>query len=306
MHQPLITAFAGRIHDQISGSELSIDKLLQGSEINMKCKSKLYFCSTVPLFYRPRRAGRPGFYGITTASGRGGQRTRSPMGTTPDYDISVHRVTLLLSAVASGLVVAHILSVTAWYQDWLPLDEWLYYSFFDLDEEESLGTWFSALILVIAGQLCWFQARRVAGVPGSHRPAWLLLALGFHLLSLDEIAGFHETVNTLVEGTHWTTFGALIGLGAGIAFLPFLWHLPARTRILFIVAGVIYLGGAVGVEFGTLSYEEADALDTLPYNLWNALEEGMEMAGIILFIYALLRHMAGPGQELALQVRLLN
>jgi hypothetical protein len=228
------------------------------------------------------------------------------MNNTPETVISVRRVSLLLAAAAAGLVIAHILAVSAWYLDWLPLDDWLYYSFFDLDEEESLGTWFSALILVIAGQLCWFQARRVAGIAGGHRAAWLLLALGFHLLSLDEIAGFHETVNTVVKDTHWTTYGAIIGLVAGIAFLPFLWRLPARTRTLFIVSGIIYLGGAVGVEFGTLSYEEADALDSLPYNLWNALEEGMEMAGIILFIYALLHHMAGNDKGLALQVRLLR
>ncbi len=228
------------------------------------------------------------------------------MENSPTHEVSLHRFTAWLAAIAAALVIAHIVAVVAWYQDLLPVDNWLYYSFFDLDEEESLGTWFSALILVFAGQLCWLQARRVAGIAGGHRPAWLLLALGFHLLSLDEIAGFHETVNTVVEDTHWTTYGALIGLFAGAAFLPFLWRLPAGTRTLFIVSGLIYLGGAVGVEYGTLSYEEADALDTLPYNLWNALEEGMEMAGIILFIYALLRHMAGPDRRLEFQLRLLG
>ncbi len=218
--------------------------------------------------------------------------------------ISASRITVLLASAGTGLVLAHIAAMIAWYQDLLPIDDWLYYSFFDLDEEESLGTWFSALILVIAGQLCWLQARLLKGKPGMHRPAWLLLALGFHLLSLDEIAGFHETVNTVFKDTHWTTFGALIGLFAGAAFLPFLWRLPGYTRALFIVSGLIYLGGAVGVEFGTLGYEEADALDTLPYNLWNALEEGMEMAGIILFIDTLLKYMAGPGEGLELNVRL--
>ena len=42
-------------------------------------------------------------------------------------------------------------------------------------------------------------------------------------------------------------------------------------------------------------YEERELLDTLAYNLWNAVEEGLEMAGVVLFIHALLGYM-GRGQ----------
>ena len=98
----------------------------------------------------------------------------------------------------------------------------------------------------------------------------------------------HEYVNTVVENTRWTTFGAAIVAVLGLAYLPFLRALPSRIRVLFIVAAVIYVGGAVGVERATDWYDVHNLLDTLAYNLWTAVEETMEMADVIVFIYTLL------------------
>ena len=39
---------------------------------------------------------------------------------------------------------------------------------------------------------------------------WFVLAVGFHFLSIDEVIRFHEYVNTVIEHTRWTTFGAII------------------------------------------------------------------------------------------------
>jgi hypothetical protein len=220
-----------------------------------------------------------------------------------DVNISARKAGVFLFGITAGLVMAHILAVVAWYRDLLPIDDWLYISFFDLDEEESLGTWFSALILFAAGQLTLLQSRLTRSLDGGWSLWWLLLAIGFHLLSLDEVAGFHEFVNTVVDFTHWTTFGAILVLVIAAAYLPFLWALPPRIRWLFVIAGAIYVGGAVGVEWGTLWHEENDQLDTLGYNLWNALEEGMEMAGISLFIRTLLLHMAESGKNIAFTLR---
>jgi hypothetical protein len=117
---------------------------------------------------------------------------------------------------------------------------------------------------------------------------WFVLAIGFHLLSIDEVVGMHEYVNTVSEDIRWTTFAAVIVALLGLAYLPFLSALPSRIRLLFIVAAVVYVGGAVGVERATDWYDAHDLLDTLAYNLWTAVEETMEMTGAIVFIYALL------------------
>jgi len=219
-----------------------------------------------------------------------------------EISITARKAGIFLFSIAAGLTIAHIIAMFGWYRDLFPIDDWLYISFFDLDEEESLGTWFSALILFAAGQLTLLQARYMRREPGSWHTWWLLLAIGFHILSLDEVAGFHEFVNTVVEDTHWTTFGAILVLVVGCAYLPFLWALPTRTRWLFILSGAIYVGGAVGVEWATIWHDENDLLDTLGYNLWNAVEEGMEMAGIILFICTLLAHIAQQSDSAELRL----
>jgi hypothetical protein len=204
--------------------------------------------------------------------------------------------------VAIGLTVAHVACMVIWYRDLLPVDDWIYYSFFNLDEEESFGTWFSTLILFLAGLLTLFHARYAVAQKNRLHVFWWLLGIGFCVLSLDEVAGFHETVNTVIEHTHWTIFGAVLVLGVGAAFLPFMLALPARTRTLFLLAGMIYVGGAIGVEWATIWYEENEQMNTLSYNLWNALEEFMEMAGVILYIYTLLAHVTADRNGLSLEV----
>ena len=197
-----------------------------------------------------------------------------------------------LLAIASGLTVLHVVAMLSWYLDLFPIDDWLYISFFDLDEEESIGTWFSALLLFLASALSALQAMKTSRSGQGGTVGWYLLAIGFCLLSLDEVAGFHEFVNTMSVDTHWTTYGLVLVAATGLAFIPFLRSLPPRTRLLFIVSGAIYIGGAVIIERATIWYEVNDELDTLPYNLSTALEEFMEMAGVTLYVYALLSHMA--------------
>ena len=94
---------------------------------------------------------------------------------------------------------------------------------------------------------------------------------------------------------------ALYGVGAvGLAYLPFLARLRRRTAVLFVIAGLVYVGGAVGVERWT-----GDDVNSLEYNMWTTLEEGLEMFGVILMIYAVLDHMRG-GVENDLYVDLLR
>lgn len=196
---------------------------------------------------------------------------------------------LLAASILTGL---HVITMCLWFNDVLPLDHWWQIAPFDLDEEESFGTWYSVMLLLAAGQLLLLQARLTCqrGMPRS--VWWLMLGLGFHLLSIDEVVGIHEYIGTVFEDTSWTTFGGAIVLMVAFVYLPFLAALPARTRYLFVIAGAIYVGGAMGVERATDWYDVNDLLNTLAYNLWTAVEEFLEMSGIILFIYALLDHLA--------------
>ena len=58
------------------------------------------------------------------------------------------------------------------------------------------------------------------------------------------------------------------------------------------MSGAVFVGGAVGVELATEPYLYDDALDTMAYNLWTPVEEGMEIGGVIMFLSALFDYLA--------------
>ena len=203
------------------------------------------------------------------------------------FSISQRFLVILLSILALALLLCHAALTIYHYQvselPWLPWRQ-----LFDVDEENNLPTWFSEFLLLTTAVLLWLCADKKRRDKDPSVDHWYTLTIGFLLLAMDEIAGFHETINSLIDPT-WAIGGGLLALGIGIGFIPFLRRLPKRTAILFVVAGAIYVGGAVGVE---IIGEPLDS-DTMTYNLLTVLEEGMEMFGVIFFMYVLLGYMRG-------------
>lgn len=62
-----------------------------------------------------------------------------------------------LSLGAAVLVVLHLVIMWLYWEDVIPTLAWKEVSIFDLDTEESFGTWFSALLLLMAGRFLWLQ-----------------------------------------------------------------------------------------------------------------------------------------------------
>jgi len=198
------------------------------------------------------------------------------------------RTTILLTAVMCALLVTHVLAMQANFNESLGWKESLGFEYwqiaiFDLDEEESFGTWFSAVNLLFAALLLLFVGDSLRAAADSMYRWWVILGLGFGLMSIDEVVGLHELFNSLYENLPWTTAGFFLFVLVGFCFLPFLWHYRWRTSGLFMVAGVIYACGAIGIE----RYSGND-INSLGYNMLTALEEGLEMSAIILVIFTLL------------------
>ncbi len=130
----------------------------------------------------------------------------------------------------------------------------------------------------------------------THILHWYGLALGFCILSMDEVVGIHETFNTLTE-VAWT------GPATGLAFFllliywKFLIDLPVYARKQFLIAGVIYLSGGLLVEHLADYYVEVYEMDNFGYSLLTAFEETLEMVGVVLFINALLKYLAGNNSD---------
>lgn len=172
---------------------------------------------------------------------------------------------------------------------------------FNMNYENNVPTFFSAFLLLLAAVLLAVQA----GIETSSRPSayWRWLSVIFVFLAVDEDASLHELLidpmRTALPLEGPLLFAWVIPYGVLLAALAvmyarFLWTLPPRTRRWFFLAGALYVGGAMGYELvaGWYLTRHAGAED-LAYYLLVGVEESLEMTGVVVFIYALLVHIAG-------------
>ena len=211
-----------------------------------------------------------------------------------EYSFRIHRVrfTALLGLLVLVLIANHTMLQIFHYR-W-QRGHWLIRNLFDVDAEDSIPTWCSTALLLLSAALLFLIASVKTREADGFARHWSFLAFGFLLLSLDEVAGLHESLNTVLDFS-WTIPGAVVVAVIGLLFVRFLWHLPRRTCAGFLVAGGIFVTGAVGVEHSADWYLEAHSMNSLGYNLLTGLEEGLEMFGVVVFIGELLHYIErGP------------
>ena len=212
--------------------------------------------------------------------------------------ISAARVRCTRIYIIVALVVVHVAFQIVSYL--ITPTPWLYRELFHLDQEDSFPTWYSASALLCASLLISLAALRERRRDGPLRWHWAGLAAGVLILSIDEIAGIHETLNSVTDFS-WTIPA---GIGAVVVFalyLPFLRPLPKQLRGRLIAAVAVFLLGSLVVEYLTDPFADAGKLDTLAYNLSTVPEEALEMFGVFLLIRALIAHL-GEGRPLSVAV----
>jgi hypothetical protein len=160
---------------------------------------------------------------------------------------------------------------------------------FSVNLEESLPTWFSTINLFLAAcLLAWIAAgKRVQGESGSGY--WIGLALIFLYLSMDEGSAIHETASGPMQDAFntsgflefgWLMLGVPLVALFGIVYVRFWWRLPARTRLLFVVAAGLYVGGAVVIESISANQYSQDGGSSFRYLAIATVEELCEMLGV--------------------------
>lgn len=166
-----------------------------------------------------------------------------------------------------------------------------------MDFEGNLGTYFSALILIISSVLLFliFKSHQNRGL-NDHRH-WLVLSIVFLCLSVDESIAFHECfiepIRDLLNINHlfyfaWVIPGMVLCALLAVYFYRFYMNLPSRYRRLFGISAFLFVGGAIGMEIIDGYVFSFNQEYNLTYNLLTTLEESMEMVGIIIFVYALI------------------
>lgn len=169
---------------------------------------------------------------------------------------------------------------------------------FRLNAERNVPTLFEALLMLGASMLLGVIAAWAKDRHDRDTAAWGLLSLGFLAMAVDELWSIHETLNRPMRewlgGENlgllhfaWVLPALCLMAMLGVVFAGFLSRLPSPFARRFMLAGAVFVGGAVGVEMiGGVVYEAFGP--NLIYEVATTCEEAMEMAGIILFIDALL------------------
>ena len=171
---------------------------------------------------------------------------------------------------------------------------------FYVDFEQSVPTLYSSVMLLANALLFGVisHAHRRGGQPYVRH--WGVLAILFLLLALDEFAVLHEQAirpfRALLDvdgGPLWWAWvvpAALAVAILGIALSRFLLHLPRPTRRRLLASGILFVGGAIGIEMVGAAYGSAHGLDNFAYVLIATVEESLEMLGTALLINVLLAY----------------
>ncbi|UYY57036.1 hypothetical protein [Sphingomonas sp. S2-65] len=171
-----------------------------------------------------------------------------------------------------------------------------------LMRDDSIPTWVSSFLLLGCGVLLAVSARAAAESSPLYVKSWLLLALVFLCLSIDEVAMVHELTGIILRKVDpsvrqlgsvfrysWVLVAVPVLAVLGAVLLRWFLSLDPRTKIQFTLAGILYLGGAVGMEMINAGLESAaDGHNGPLYALSTALEETLECVGLLTFIHALM------------------
>jgi hypothetical protein len=233
----------------------------------------------------------------------------------PQYDgsptISVNPLTFSKRLLIIAIILLLLNLFGLYFKKVLLIDNFVsnaLFFFFDASSEANIPTFFSSLLLFIAAAILYVIYKTAP--KGLVKMYWQVLMIIFAWLSVDETASIHEQFGKFGKSLHlhsgylyysWIIPYILFAIIAFFFFLRFLFKLPYPTRILFIISGFIYTGAAICFELFEGNIAKKYGPNTLNDLLLCAIEEFLEMTGVIIFIYALLKYAAATYPTLYLK-----
>lgn len=161
-----------------------------------------------------------------------------------------------------------------------------------LSYEANLPTWYASSLLLGCALLLGAIATDVAARGAPFRRHWWGLAVGFAFMSIDEAVELHEHLGGRLDlgGVFyfdWVIPASAVVASIAVIYLRFVRALPRARRRWFVLAGAIYVGGAVGAELPLGWWAERAGTDSAGYMLIDWVEETLELTGVSLFMRAL-------------------
>lgn len=213
------------------------------------------------------------------------------------------RIAFVLAGI-SALLSAF--SITMKHIEWAAGTEstyWIYHitQLFNVNREANIPTYYSALLLLACALLLGLITLIKRRQGGRYIVHWGLLTFIFLGMSVDEATAIHEMFTVPVQETlgvtgifyfGWVLVGFVFVGGVGLLYLPFLLHLPRPHRLRFVLAGGLYVGGALFVEMLSANQWYMDGGTSLTFSTLGTIEELLEMLGAVVFIHALLLYIS--------------
>jgi len=216
----------------------------------------------------------------------------------------------LLFGVAFFALVSTGIQICKYVYDYR--DGWM--KLFNLDRELNFPTWYSALMIGFCAFLLKLIAQGKKQKNDRFTKDWQLLSLIFWWLAIDEILSIHEIliIPEVSEALNlpwflhsmWVIVGIIFVIWFAKRFSLFVRRLPSESKKHFILAAVIYVGGALIMEMIGSHFAESQGQQHLTYALIATVEEVLEMLGIVTFIYGLLNYLRDWANNIDLQINI--
>jgi glucan phosphoethanolaminetransferase (alkaline phosphatase superfamily) len=232
-----------------------------------------------------------------------------------EISITPRRTSRFLLLIVLGLILTSmVIQFSVYYLPDFPLRHTLA-ELFNTNTELNIPTLYSWSALLVCSMLLAIiaYAKKVAGEQYFNH--WLALSIIFLYLSLDEAISLHERTGYIVaDKLHtdgflyfaWVIPGFIFVLVCFLAFLQFIATLSAKTRRLFLIAGTVYVVGALGLELLGGYWADFYGEQNITYVLITTMEEFLEMLGIVIFIYTLLSYISCYMKGVSLRVKIMD
>ncbi len=219
------------------------------------------------------------------------------------YNISARSLTRLSLILAGIMLIAHLITYFLVYL--MPdrdLPKLIVFRF-GLDRDGNVPTLFSSFLLFTSSILLFliYQQAKLRS-DWQYLRHWLLLSLIFLFLGIDEATMLHELSSGFVKAfagrpltgllKHaWVLPYFILSVAVGLYYLRFVLQLPPATRNMFLLAGFLYVGSALGFELLENVEESATGKHNFAVRTMQTVEEVLEMGAIILFNHALMKYL---------------
>jgi len=218
------------------------------------------------------------------------------------------KVVTVLGAIIIFLIVANMIGIVSYF----------YFgshriALFNLDREGNIPTLYNAVTLLLCAGLLAIIATARKRQEKREYLYWAGLAIIFLFLAVDDGAAIHENIiRPLRTALHtsgvlyfaWVIPYGFFVIALGVIYLRFLFSLPVRIRYLMIFAGILFVGGALGFELVGGQWTELHGQENVAYALITTCEQSLQMAGILVFIYALMSYIASELNDLFFHIGL--